>query len=60
MTAKLCCNCRVCAKRSGADAQVLILRGEGGRELLAERLRAQGASVEYLELYGVTCQPMPG
>jgi uroporphyrinogen-III synthase len=34
-----------------SGAQVLILRGEGGRELLAERLRALGASVEYLELY---------
>jgi uroporphyrinogen-III synthase len=32
-------------------ARVLIVRGEGGREWLAEQLTAQGADVHYLELY---------
>ncbi|MET1079329.1 MAG: uroporphyrinogen-III synthase [Pseudomonas sp.] len=31
--------------------RVLILRGEGGRETLAERLRGQGVVVDYLSLY---------
>ncbi|OCR25558.1 uroporphyrinogen-III synthase [Pseudomonas syringae] len=32
-------------------SRVLIMRGEDGRELLAERLRQLGASVDYLPLY---------
>jgi len=34
-----------------AAPRVLILRGEGGREFLAERLRSQGLAVDYLPLY---------
>lgn len=34
-----------------AAPRVLILRGEGGREFLAERLRGQGVAVDYLPLY---------
>ncbi|MFV3366847.1 uroporphyrinogen-III synthase [Pseudomonas sp. NY15435] len=33
------------------DPKVLIMRGESGREFLAERLRGQGVAVDYLELY---------
>ncbi|WNW12789.1 uroporphyrinogen-III synthase [Pseudomonas sp. DTU_2021_1001937_2_SI_NGA_ILE_001] len=32
-------------------SRVLIMRGEGGREWMAEQLREQGVKVEYLSLY---------
>jgi uroporphyrinogen-III synthase len=40
-------------------AQVLIFRGEGGREALANGLKARGAHVEYAEVYrrGKPAQP---
>lgn len=40
----------ILALKAGGN-RALIIRGEGGREWLAERLVEQGVEVEYLELY---------
>ena len=38
-------------RRPWAGARTVIVRGEGGRDWLAERLRAAGASVEFVQSY---------
>lgn len=45
---------------AAATPRVLILRGEEGREWLAERLRAQGVQVDYLALYRRRLPTYPG
>ena len=41
------------------EPEVLLLRGEGGRDLLVDTLTARGARVEVLELYRRQCPDYP-
>lgn len=40
---------------AGPEPKLLLLRGEGGREYLAEQLQARGVTVDALALYRRTC-----
>lgn len=46
--------------REVAGMRIVVFRGDGGRGLLGETLRARGADVEYVEVYRRTLPPPPG
>nr|WP_238935038.1 uroporphyrinogen-III synthase [Pseudomonas typographi] len=48
------------ARLARSAGRVLIVRGQGGREVLAKGLHSHGASVDYLELYRRACPALEG